>query len=465
MKKIMILLLALAVLFGFAACDNSTPADTDDTEQGGAGLSTQDISDVMDEVLGNLNGGIDASIKAFLGVAATNEELMPPARAGYTVTVDAETYGITISKTVNPATPNGTYPAQVVTLAVKGVETGNREDNKDTGSHPIVLDSFTYTFETYTTTVNNEVQKVTGVIPGYFAKSNTATVTVDPVKGITSYKLDTNDALDIVLFQDEKGTGASLSVEGIGTAASGEIYDAVASGAQNASTYGKVLSDAKSDARDYLKAYADQLVVDATTTDLISTLNGWFSGHDGGEYKYTYDPANGGTLSVQYKRTGNTAIALSAKDSPAAVTDLQIALSTDDYINVTFTDPDTTATVSTVTFTPKAYTIEGVLTAQNYNTSDSAFADDSAIEDAKITVNLSGDVKGVAVTVDNTAKTASAITGTSQEFGRNVDSTVVANVLLGPALGEAKADSTMKYSVDLAPVEVTYTATTTTNVL
>ena len=35
MKKIMILLLALAVLFGFAACDNSTPADTDDTEQGG----------------------------------------------------------------------------------------------------------------------------------------------------------------------------------------------------------------------------------------------------------------------------------------------------------------------------------------------------------------------------------------------------------------------------------------------
>ena len=137
MKKFMILMLSLAVLFSFAACDNSTPADTDDTEQGGAGLSTQDISDVMDEVLGNLNGGIDASIKAFLGVAATNEELMPPARAGYTVTVDAETYGITISKTVNPATPNGTYPAQVVTLAVKGVETGNREDNKGHRYHAV----------------------------------------------------------------------------------------------------------------------------------------------------------------------------------------------------------------------------------------------------------------------------------------------------------------------------------------
>ena len=34
MKKIMILMLSLAVLFSFAACDNSTPADTEDTPSG-----------------------------------------------------------------------------------------------------------------------------------------------------------------------------------------------------------------------------------------------------------------------------------------------------------------------------------------------------------------------------------------------------------------------------------------------
>ena len=54
MKKIMILMLLLAVLFSFAACDNSSNTPSDDGVS--AGLSDSQIATVAETVKGLLDG-------------------------------------------------------------------------------------------------------------------------------------------------------------------------------------------------------------------------------------------------------------------------------------------------------------------------------------------------------------------------------------------------------------------------
>ena len=144
---------------------------------------------------------------------------------------------------------------------------------------------------------------------------------------------------------------------------------------------------------------------------------------------------------------------------------MAVGLDENDKIELTFTDPSSTSKVSGTSFVPTAYTLSGTLTAQKVYAASADPADEKTFVDGKITVNYSGEVTGLTFTVDGATGKASAVSQTSGKFGTEAGNTVVADVLMGPALGEAEKDTDNVWSVALAPVEVTYTVPTTTTVI
>ena len=118
MKKIMILLLSLAVLFGFAACDNSnsTP-DEPETPATGNELNAQQIQSAANAIYGLLKAdkgiaGIGGTSGAFNGATTLSGDYAAPSTTSYTYTwedqADAALQGDTTATLTLSAQANAT---------------------------------------------------------------------------------------------------------------------------------------------------------------------------------------------------------------------------------------------------------------------------------------------------------------------------------------------------------------------
>ena len=101
MKKFMILLLSLAVLFSFAACDNSsnTPADEPST-----GVSDYVVSDLAKSIPSDINDALDGTTGVFVSSKLTVTD--GALASGYTLSSDYKTLSYTETKAAEGQKPD-----------------------------------------------------------------------------------------------------------------------------------------------------------------------------------------------------------------------------------------------------------------------------------------------------------------------------------------------------------------------
>lgn len=434
MKKIMILVLSLAVLFGFAACDNSssTPDNPDQSDVTSAATVVSAMQMVMDDTDG-LNGGLVASVKDLLGVAATNVALIEDGevRTNYTVTIsEDDVTSITVHKVVQDAVGT-TYPEVNVTVVAKGVDVSADKTHAD-GTYDIKLDSFTYSFESYMT-VGESIVPVTGSVSGWFTGSNTASVTVDATDGVTDYVLDTADTLTFVLPQT--AAGITLSIDGESVSDMTTAFDTLSL------NYGKSrvpytfagFQKEKNDAYETeIKAVVTALTSASSTTKLATAYA-------------DLTPAEG-TVKPTGTLTGTTATITYV--NPTNGTAIQLAADSDDFI---YLMPGTTLTLTL------EGTAEGTgLKVEKYTLTadkalgvyDAAGAEDANLNDnfGTLTIsNLSGKASGTVAT-----NGAGNVTGVATLAFTDMTAGVAsATAAVGPALNANGA-------LESALVEVSY---------
>ena len=116
MKKIMILMLSLAVLFSFAACDNSTPADTEDTPSG-----TPVTVDATKYAAETVNGLLFTGSEAKIDIPSIIKDA---------TSVNTEVSGQKV--VITKKYPQGSALVGTVTLTLDGTYTAAKDDKDAT---------------------------------------------------------------------------------------------------------------------------------------------------------------------------------------------------------------------------------------------------------------------------------------------------------------------------------------------
>ena len=423
MKKFLVILLSLAVLFGFAACDNSS--STPDTSEETAASTVTDgmIKEVINDVFATagFDGGLSASITDLLGAKASDPtELID--RAKYDVTVSSDYTTITVSTEVNEASSNGTYPAQDVTLVVTGVDV---TAPGTTGTYTIQLNTFDYSFNSYVDGDSvADVTAVTGTFGGYFAGSAYATIVVTDGE-VSSCKVTIVDtALDIILDKDP--AAMTLSFEGYDPASSERLFDLVErSNVTGISAYlydtyenatGTGIADKTKTAVDaYVKALLTKGTTGAAVIEALSDKDS-----SSAPITYAYNKANGGSLVITYTPDADEEIvAFGSSDAQ------KLTLAKDTSLVVTLAGKSTT-TAGDTNFTATTCTIDGVLKA------DDAAAFDTI--DINITVDLTAGL-GITDTTSTLPKYTDVDLSTADA---DIDGTAVVTVPYGANIVESE---------------------------
>ena len=321
MKKFMILMLSLAVLFSFAACDNSntnTPVDPEEPA-GGETITYDGITKALAEVADIEDGsakGIEAVIKGLLGVTTSNTDIISTNKDNekVTVTVSAADYTtLTIEKELAEAVGT-TLPAKTVKLEISGVKTSPSNADGSTTPYTVALEKFALTYDTYTTAINNNVSDISYTVNGWLVGA-TASIKVDAAKGeVTEYKLTPDNTLTIVL--PETAAEMTLLVDEE-KATESVVFDLVNQG-MSANTYKAYRNDVVGDVEDEVDAYVTTLIgANASGTALASKFNFAALASATGIESATYSPENGGSATIIFKATANTEI---AKDATNTIT-------------------------------------------------------------------------------------------------------------------------------------------------
>ena len=380
MKKFMILMLSLAVLFSFAACDNSsnTPADTDEPTTG-----------ILDSVLESAFRDVVAAMEN----TTDKSDIVSLLNAGTALTVDSKNVVVssdyttlTITKELNPA--GEALDAEVVTLVVTGINTSAESDN-GTSSAPyeITLDTFAYTYSGNVLKGGMYVP-FSAIVNGYFAGSATADVVVDSqTKAATTYTVSNTSTLSVVLPQTS--TGISLVVDGEDVTAKGVVFDYLNTNiGAGYTTYAKYVKDNSEKYEKAIKGYVDQLVdADAATANILGKLNGWIAS----------DPTTQGSATASAWKAsyanGTATFTFTPLDyvvisSAAATTkdNLEIGIAQGNPITITFSAEKAPGAAES-SFNAATYTISGNFNARVSN--GTAFPTTGG---QAFTVNLAGDV-------------------------------------------------------------------------
>ena len=167
MKKILIALLSLAMLFSFAACDNSsnTPDDTEEPS-GGEGtvtFSDENVKAAWTKVISSFQvnddatAGFEGAIQDLLGYRSSAYVDLLDSTAvgtGYTVEVSDDYATLTVTRAVSDASAEGVYPAQEAKLVANGIVKTRASESAPVD---VVFNDFTYTAKTYATIGDNVV--------------------------------------------------------------------------------------------------------------------------------------------------------------------------------------------------------------------------------------------------------------------------------------------------------------------
>ena len=445
MKKIMILMLSLAVLFSFAACDNSSNTPSDDGVS--AGLSDSQIATVAETVKGLLDGtgtaydGTTAYTTVALdAIIAKNAELLDSANAyapitGVTVSGDYTT----ITKTVNLNDGvDGFTPDTVVTLTLNGVDT--TPSVTASGNKLINVETYTYEFATASTDASDNVVTLSGDVSGYVV-GGVFTVVLDAKGDATSIKL-TTALTDQLLPAADTGISAMLGESDVDAAKLYAILTSKAGAPADMKTYDAYRASLISEGADCFKnavnTFAGTLTassnsVFAKLASLVSSKPAGFSGVYSGS-------STSGSATFTYTVPANTA-AVSISGSSAGD---ELRLAAGDTLKITLASAPNTDAVNS--FTAATFEITGTL--QAYDT-DAANGDFKEIE-----VAITGEL-AAGVTVENSNNSVGKLTATSVTASKLAGS-ASADIAVGPALIQS-GDGVGTPVVETVTVEYPYT--------
>lgn len=326
MKKFMILMLSLAVLFSFAACDNSsTTPGGEEEEQPVVSVTDTEIESALEKVLssGDLNGGIQASMEELLAVgdrAAEAEKI--------TVTYGADYTTLTVEKSVSDASQEGTYPAQSVKVEVNAINvTPAGNDGSSTKPYEVEFDSFTYSFNTWTDGRNGNIVPVSGSIKGYFANSVKATI-IEDEDGVDTYTIAYQGGADsdaLVIVFGDKASDFTLSVNNA-AATSSRVFD-IAGTVLSTASFSAYESEMNKTFKTEVDKFVSALIGDGTTGAALFEKLETLTGASG--LNVTYDKtanSNAGAITITFSKPtaatpligdGSTKLSLSlTKESP-----------------------------------------------------------------------------------------------------------------------------------------------------
>ena len=412
MKKIMILMLSLAVLFSFAACDNSTPADTEDTPSGTP--VTVDATRLAADQLKSLvfDGKINVS------------EIITKATKDNTV-VSGETVVITQNY------PQGGNIVGSVTLTLSGTyKEGEAADDPDT------LTVLNYELAATDLQVANassgvglaDVEKVSfdveGIITGvsYSIKDSVATDTVSTVtvktplptqKASITMRIPVSVNMGAYTYETKEISGADL-IEALSTVVEEDDNNSV-----------KYMEEV------YGNYWA---VINEKDTDLIGVVNSYLSDEDYTNEKASVDvkynvtkPATQGT-NGKYTEEGNVVVTFEGKKYVFEGTSNKVEMT--GKVTMTFKatrTADNETALATTSLELGDYTIEGT----GVSLSCDKFYPVTLSTTRAITGAENGHDIEASVTFDSTKKTINGFTCTSlgDITGGNISVNGVAIVL------------------------------------
>ena len=466
MKKIMILMLSLAVLFSFAACDNSSNTPDNPVVDESTSITDAVIGDAMSKVKAAMANAEEDDTRS--GVAALlykNTNLLA-ASTDREVTFDKnDVTKITVKRT--PVAAGEATSGIKVQLDVTAIDVSTKDYKGATKATAmtVALNTFTYTYSGDVTNADGKNVPFTATVNGFFGDGSTATIYEED--GTLNYIVDDASELNVILPKDSTGITLTIDNESV-TDRLGFAFDALnlATGA-NVTTY-KAYEGAQNkgfhDAVD--GTYVKQLL-SVNANGIISKLNTW-----AGKSPAEGDNKTATSWSAKYDASTKTAtfklaasvnpIVVSGLDTVSADTDVQVALAANEEMTVTLTGDFAGSTL-----TAKTYTISGKFVVREAASSSAWNADYSDVID----VTLSGEIdvdddaenNKLTVTVDSTDATkvtATAIAGTPA-FTVAADSKVTSTIAYGPLLVSAADPDEAKVAIAVLldkAVERVYTA-------
>ena len=423
MKKIMILLLSLAVLFSFAACDNSsdTPAD-DETTTGG--VTTEIANDAADAATKAIND----STNGFAAVVTAGDVA---AKVG--TSLDEIT---TLTITKNVGTPAIGLKQNTQTVVLTGVNTSAKDDDgTNTKPYDVTFDTFAYTYTAYGYDANGEVIEHVAKINGYLAETLSATVQVDSKKLVSKYTL-VGTPTYVLAATDP----ISFTVDGV-------AYDAETFSDAISVASIKSYADYQKGEEDTVKARIDEYMALFTAAALKDKITTWLvpATAPASNWKAEYNPANGGSAVFSFTPSVETSIV-------GATSAEELRLATNTPITITLKAAESPNPAASG-FTAVSYAIDGVLTAYDAETEEPLFK--------TIDINVSGTIANdasnkvdVAVGVSTDVVGSVTVTGTPALTATSGSAAVTAEVK--PELVPTTADGVTTVALTTGPVSVTY---------
>ena len=395
MKKIMILMLSLAVLF--AACDNSST-----TPDNPAGEETTTVSDSV--IRSAISSVKHAMADSGYGVAALldkDNNLLAPS-AEREVTFD-ENDVTKISVSATAAEAGEALAAETVKLDVTGINVSKKIANGvgSTNAREVALNTFTYTYSGNVLDGGKNVP-FTATVNGFFADSAKASVYTE--NDTLNYKVAATNT-DISVILPKTSAGITLVIDGTKVEDRiGYAFDQLVRMTLDTTTYPSATAtlttyaEYEKDQNDVFRGVADAyvkalLTIDnggTTTTGILNNLSTWASAagdptkaNPATATKWA-DNYSAEAKTVTFEVTAsNNPMVVSGKATPGA-SDTAVAIAASKSMKVTFV-VDTTGASPVA----ESYTISGDFVVGTYNTTSKVYekwGDEFHVE-------LSGDIE------------------------------------------------------------------------
>ena len=442
MKKILIALLALAMLFSFAACDNSsnTPDEPDDPtiEDPTTGAYVgEDVESAVETLFVTTDGfdgkGFEASVKDLLGAVDGSVDILATTAWStdhdkYTVEVSADYKTLTVTKAISAASANGTYPEQEAAIEVRGFVT--TDDAAGTAGDPVKVrfNDFTYSYKTYMTNKAGEIVPVVGSIDGYFVNTLEATVVTDADGKATSYKVNVYDSATFDIVLDSEVDTFKLAIAN-STVPSAMVFDVVGKDTVGAAfTHAAYKTEKEKAAKDDIAEYVTALLANSgtgtTSSTLFATLNTEYGKLNATEKAafLVYDGTGAGKFTITAKLSEDVNL---VGDGSASAT---VVLPKGETLTIVV---EGTGKAEEAKFTPATMTI----TAAKLNTNSAA---DNTIESIAIADGLKVAVAGTGA--DGTMSVTTNVPKITElkigdiAVAANIDGNVTSSVAYGPAV-------------------------------
>lgn len=446
MKKILIALLSLAMLFSFAACDNSndTPVDPD---QSGDDVTISDaqIDQVAKAITALIEGTKDS--KVAIDAIITGNLLDSNGAVLDADNTEIASDWTSISKTVNLNDGIDGYSYDtVVTLTLEGVDI--TPNATATQNKVIRLQNYTYEFSTNDTDSNMNNVELKGTISGYVVGdgSTSGIVTVTRPAG-TVTQISVTKPSSILLPESASEVNVTLGGETVdATKLLALLNDNVPTPSPKATTYKSYMDAQELEAQKLMNSYVEDVILAGTGSNSLFTRLGEFIALSSGTTKsYADGSANSkATASISYTVPASANYILADASKSVKI----------NQITMTFTAAANGVTSGS--FTPATFEISGTFAVYGDATATKLSED---FEELVIT-SVKGKVGGTTPSITADGGVFDEFTGTGVTFTIETNDksvttgTVTADVLTaaGPALSGTGADT------DLAPLgEVTLT--------